>query len=166
MHCLPTYLPACLSVCPTPHNRTRDQALKDVSTFTVSKLSYLFYCFFCFSCGGVWLRSMLCFYLWDMESSNLEDFSWIFYKKEKKKLSSTCNTDNRFYCIYVEKQVVLGGRFVNCNNRMEILFFIYTRQDVTLVDFWEDIFVLCHIWTYQRAPSRCLVIAMVVHSTK
>lgn len=29
---------------------------------------------------------------------------------------------------------------------------------MTLVDFWEDFFVLCHIWTYQRAPSRCLVI--------
>lgn len=47
MHCLPV----CLSVCPTLHISTRDQALKDVSTFTVSKLSYLFYCFILFLLG-------------------------------------------------------------------------------------------------------------------
>lgn len=57
----PHALPTCLSVCPIPHISTRDRALKDVSTFTVSKLSYLFYCFFCFCWGGVWL---LCFYLY------------------------------------------------------------------------------------------------------
>lgn len=42
----PHALPTCLSVCPIPHISTRVRALKDVSTFTVSKLSYLFYCFF------------------------------------------------------------------------------------------------------------------------
>lgn len=45
-HALPTYP----SVCPIPHISTRDRALKDVSTFTVSKLSYLFYC--CFVSAG------------------------------------------------------------------------------------------------------------------
>lgn len=41
MHCLPV----CLSVCLVPQNSTRDRALKDTRTFTVSKLSSLFYCF-------------------------------------------------------------------------------------------------------------------------
>lgn len=53
---------------------------------------------------------------------NMKDFRLTFYKR-KKKVSSTCNTDDRFYCIYVEKQIVLGGCFVNHDNRMDTFFY-------------------------------------------
>lgn len=34
--------------------------------------------------------------------SDAEDFIFMKGKKKMEKVSSTCNTNNRFYCIYVE----------------------------------------------------------------
>lgn len=99
MHCLPAYL----SVYPIPHISTRDRALKDVSTFTVSRLSYLFY-FFVSARGG----EFGCFPCCAFTCMTWNHLTWktsvdYFTKSLKKKVSSTCNTNNRFYCIYVEK---------------------------------------------------------------
>lgn len=57
---MPPPPPTCLSVCPIPHISTRDRALKDISTFTVSKPPLLLLS--SLRRGGVWVLSMLCFY--------------------------------------------------------------------------------------------------------
>lgn len=106
-----------------PHNSTRDRALKDVSTFTVSKLSYLFLLLSSLvgrSAGAFHVVLLLVAYgIFKPERLEMN----ILHKKGKKKVSSTCNTDNRFYCIYVEKEIVLGGCFANCDYRMDFSFF-------------------------------------------
>lgn len=87
--CLPVCLSLCL--CLAPHISTRDLALKDVGTVTVSKLSSLFLLLLC-SCwgGGVRALSVLCFHLLlhYMESSNLKDIRRIFYTKKSFKINN------------------------------------------------------------------------------
>lgn len=126
------YLSVRLSVCLILHISTRDRALKDVSTFTVSKLSYHFYCFFV-PAGEGGGGSLGAFHVVLLPAghgiiSRGRLQLNILQKKEKKKVSSTCNTDNRFYCIYVERQIVLGERFVNCINRMKNFLFLVPGQ--------------------------------------
>lgn len=104
-HALPAYVPVCLSVRPIPHISTRDEALKDVSTFTVSKPSYLLYCYFVSAWDefGLFPCCAYTFRIWNYRTC--KTFVEYFTKKvkcKKKKVSSTCNTNNRFDCIYVE----------------------------------------------------------------